>query len=124
MLDSRWVSENLEVVRAGLEKRGFRDEDVLRRLIELVSKRRETIVEVEKLRAERNQANDAMAKLAKTSSEFALRRDELKALGDRIKTIEPELKKVEETLEHLLLELPNLPHESTPLGKDASDNVV
>jgi seryl-tRNA synthetase len=50
--------------------------------------------------------------------------EEMRKVSDEIKSIDAELKKVETELENLLLWLPNIPHSSVPIGKDASDNVV
>jgi seryl-tRNA synthetase len=124
MLDLRFVTENLAEVRAALGRRGFGDEAALTRLEELAGRRRALIGEVERLRAERNDASAAMSRLDKKSSEFAEKREALRALGDRIKELEVDRTAAEGELEGLLLELPNLPHPSTPDGASEADNPV
>ena len=125
MLDLRYVSENLDEVKAGLERRGFRDEGVLSDLASFAEERRKVIASVEELRRERNEASEAMGRIAdKKSAEFAERREALRGLGDRIKERDAALAEIESKLDGLLAELPNLPHESTPDGKSEEDNVV
>jgi seryl-tRNA synthetase len=93
-------------------------------LAELGRRRRQVITELERLRAQRNEANAVMAKLDKKSEAFARRREELRTLGERIKELDRESARLESELESLLLEVPNVPHESTPDGLDATGNVV
>jgi seryl-tRNA synthetase len=75
-------------------------------------------------RAERNAANESMAKLDKKSAEFIAARDRLKQLSMEIKTGEGELAQLEAEVEALLLHLPNAPHASVPTGAGADDNPV
>jgi seryl-tRNA synthetase len=125
MLDLRWVTENLDEARAMLARRGPNAARSLDRIAELAPQRRHAITEVERLRAERNDASAAMAKIAdKKSAEFAEKRDSLRTLGDRIKELEATSARVEAELSELLLHVPNVPHESTPDGADETANVV
>ncbi|MEC7522963.1 MAG: serine--tRNA ligase [Myxococcota bacterium] len=122
MLDLRHVTEHLDEVRAKLAARGA-DPGSLERLAELAEQRRSAITEVEALRAKRNETSKAMATVDKKSDEFARVRDEMKAIGARIKELEGGHKAVEAELGEILLGLPNLPHESTPVGAGEEDNV-
>ena len=124
MLDLRYVSENLADVKAALTRRGFGDAALLDRLASLAEERREVITNVEVLRQRRNDASQAMAKVAdKKSQEFQAKREELRALGDQIKAGEARQAEVETELEGILLNLPNLPHPETPEGLTEDDNV-
>jgi seryl-tRNA synthetase len=124
MLDLRHVSENLADVKAALTRRGFADFNLLGRLGALADERRSVITGVEALRQERNEASQAMAKVAdKKSDEFQAKREQLRLLGDRIKQGETRQTEVESELEAILLNLPNLPHADTPDGLSESDNV-
>ncbi|MBL9013515.1 MAG: serine--tRNA ligase [Myxococcales bacterium] len=76
------------------------------------------------MRAQRNAANERMAKLDKKSPEFAAARDELKELSGKIKADEAELTRAEAEAELKLLELPNAPHASVPTGTSEADNPV
>jgi len=79
---------------------------------------------LDELRAERNAANQRMAKADKKSDEFATARDKLRELSQQIKADEVELTEVEEAARNLLLVIPNAPHESVPAGADESANRV
>ncbi len=122
MLDLRYVTENLEDVRARLATRGAQGS--LERLAALATQRSETISRAESMRAERNEASKAMASLDKKSPAFAERRDALRSLGDRIKEAESALERIEHELEELILDVPNIPHERTPIGASEHDNPV
>lgn len=124
MLDLRHVSENLPEVKAALTRRGFADADLLDRLGSLAEERRSVITGVEALRQGRNEASQAMAKVAdKKSEEFQAKREQLRDLGDQIKRGETRQAEVEVELESILLNLPNLPHADTPDGLNEQDNV-
>ncbi len=123
MLDPRYVAEHLEEVRAGLARRGFHEEEKLRRLAELVEARRSAITEEEAARAERNRRSQDMARMDKGSEAFAAERAKLKELSRRVKELERRRAESEDALQHLLLEVPNLPDPSVPEGLTEEDNV-
>ena len=124
VLDLRYVSENLDAVRDGLSRRGFKDTELLEEIARLADERRGLITRVEEMRAERNAASQAMAKLDKKSEAFAAKRDALKQLGVEIKAAEAGQDEVVGRLRSLLLNLPNLPHSSVPEGRSEADNPV
>ena len=124
MLDLRYVTENLDVVRAGLARRGFDDSSVLDRLAKLAEERRAQIGAVDELRRVLNDANQAMASIKdKKSEEFGAKRDELRAVSADIKTREAALSATEAELGVILTELPNLPDDSAPEGLTEAQNV-
>jgi seryl-tRNA synthetase len=90
----------------------------------LDERRKELQSRLDKLKEERNKANDRMSKLDKKSSEFAAARDELKSLGGQIKEGDVELEQVQGERERLQLGLPNAPHASVPDGAGEADNPV
>ncbi len=126
MLDARYVADHLDEVRAQLARRGPEHAQALDGLSNLVSARRELTRKTELLQAERNSASDAMAKLAKSGDKDAMaaRRDELKALSERVKGLETELAGVQAQIEEKLLEIPNVPHPSVPEGTTEAQNTV
>jgi seryl-tRNA synthetase len=124
MLDLRHTVENLDEVTQALGRRGFRETATLDALAERGARRRSVIAELEGLRAERNAASQAMARLDKKSDQFATTREAMRTLGDRVKELEGALGTLESELEDVLLRLPNLPHASTPTGASADDNRV
>jgi seryl-tRNA synthetase len=88
MLDLRYVTENLDEVRAQIARRSDKYAPLLDEVAKLAVERRAALTELERLRAVRNEASAAMAKLDKKSAEFTQKRDELKASGDRAKELE------------------------------------
>ncbi len=126
MLDARYVAENFDEVRAGLERRSSKWGPIVSELSPLVDKRRELIGQTEDLASQRNAANKEMSVLARGGDKeaFAARRDDLKKLADQIKVLETELTHVVKDLETRLSALPNIPHPETPGGNCEEDNRV
>ena len=87
-------------------------------------RRKKLQAELDRLRQERNAANDSMAKLDKKSPEFTAARDRLKELSQRIKQGEAEETQVADESRDLLLGIPNAPHPSVPDGAGEADNRV
>ena len=124
MLDLRHVMDHLEEVQAGLRRRSAAAAETLAPITELGNKRRELIGSVESKQAQRNQANEAMAKLDKKSAEFAEKRDLLKRLSAEIKDAEKALADVESEVGRVLAVVPNVPDPGVPDGKGEEDNPV
>lgn len=109
MLDIKFIREHADVVKKGCEKKNAHcDVDALLRLDE---QRREQAQKIEQLRSQQN-------KLGKEDIEQA------KGLKAQIKELEPELERVEQELQQAMLQLPNMPLDEVPVGKDESANVV
>lgn len=126
MLDARYVADHLEEVRAQLARRGPEFAQALDGLANLVSSRRELTRTTEQAQAERNSASDAMGKLAKSGDKegMAARREELKALSEKVKGLETDLAAIEAQIEEKLLDIPNVPHPSVPDGMTEDKNTV
>jgi len=126
MLDARYVADNLDEVRRMLTRRSPAAAGLLDGISSLSSKRRELIGKTEALQAERNAANDGMAQLAKSGDKAAMgqRREQLKALSERIKDLESELSAIEAEMQDRLLGIPNVPHPSAPDGESDEQNPV
>jgi seryl-tRNA synthetase len=124
MLDARYVADNLDEVRRMLRRRSPAAAGLLDGISSLSSKRRELIGRTEALAAERNAANDGMAQLAKSGDKPAMaqRREQLKALSERIKDLESELSAIETEMQDRLLSIPNVPHPSAPDGESDEQN--
>lgn len=122
MLDLRYVAQNFDAVQSRLQSRGGTLD--LSSFQKLVSERRDLNVSLEGLLAQRSSANDEMKRKAKEDpAGLDALRASLRAVGQDIKDKESRLKEVEEQLSQLLLTLPNLPHESVPVGASAEENV-
>ena len=123
MLDPALVREKPDVVDARLRSRGLDPSADLATLAHLESARRRLLPEVEGLKREQNEAGELVARAKKAGEDPSAIFAANKARGARIKELEAELATTETQRDDLLLTLPNLPHESVPVGKSAADNV-
>jgi len=122
VLDLRYVVANLDEVKRRLATRGEGAAAALAPIEALAAERRQLIQSSETERAEQRKASEQMRILK--GEEQAQLRARLKTLSDEVKTKEARLKEVEEKIEQALLNVPNLPHESVPVGSEAADNKV
>ncbi|WHY86368.1 serine--tRNA ligase [Neobacillus novalis] len=122
MLDIKVLRANFTEVKEKLQHRG-EDLTDFGQFEELDQRRRELIVEAEKLKSKRNEVTQQVAALKRDKQDADHLIKEMREVGDQIKTLDDELRGVEETLEQLLLSIPNIPHESTPIGETEDDNV-
>ena len=123
MLDAGFVREHIDVVRQGLQNRGLQPDADLDQVAELESRRRKLIPEIEGLKREQNAAAEEVAKAKRQGQDLSSIFAANKARGQRIKTLEVQLTEVEQQRASLLMTLPNLPHASVPIGRNADDNV-
>lgn len=125
MLDLNYVRENLEQVRARLQTRGVAPE-ALDSFAEADAERRRIIAESDQLNAERNSASREIGSLMKDGKkdEAEGRRREVNQLKERIAELDLLREDAESRMHELLSTLPNIPHESVPVGKDESANVA
>lgn len=123
MLDINFVRANLDLVRRKLEERGFPIEPISR-FSELDARRRTLISRRDELNATRNRESQEIGALMKTGQkeQAETRRQAVRELGDRITATGNELATVEEELTKLMTSLPNLQHDSVPVGTDESAN--
>ena len=123
MLDMHLIRSNPELVRQAFVKRG-QDPAPLEALLRADQQRRELLQEVEALRAERNRVTEEIGKLKKSGIDAGEMVAEMRRVGDRIKAIEQDLRDVETEFDRLMLELPNIPDPSTPVGTTEEENVI
>lgn len=123
MLDMKFVRDHLDAVQEMLEARnnsyrldGFKD---------LEKTRRDLLAQVEEKKAYRNTRSKEVGALKKSGDEAkaAALSEELRKVGEEISALDNEVKTVEEKLRDMLLNVPNMPHESVPVGRDENDNV-
>ncbi|MFL2106141.1 serine--tRNA ligase [Desemzia sp. FAM 23991] len=122
MLDNKELRNNFDEVAKKLAARGVKEEE-LNRYLELDGKRRDLIVETEKLKSYRNEVSDAIATLKRAKENAESKIVEMREVGGKIKQLDQELATIEENLENIATRLPNLPHESVPVGADEEENV-
>jgi seryl-tRNA synthetase len=121
MLDASLLRNDLESVVQGLSKRGvsFDSETFLR----LEGARRQVIQEAEALKAERNRVSDEVAVLKRARSNADHLISAQREVGERLKALEVAEKEAEKAFRDFLATIPNLPHESVPVGRDEHANV-
>lgn len=124
MLDLTYVRENLDKVRTALQSRHF-DLSTLNAFAEADTERRRVIAESDQLNAERNAASREIGNLMKEGKkdEADARRAAVGKLKDRIAELDQLRTQTETRMHDLLSALPNIPHESVPIGTEESDNV-
>src|ERR1700692_4876123 len=123
MLDLNFVRENLPLVEEKLRQRGMEPAAVLRDFREVDTERRQAITEAETMKARRNRASEEIAKLKKSGQDATAQIAETKDLREQIQQREKAAEELETGLQDLLAGIPNLPHESVPVGKTPEDNV-
>ena len=124
MLDLNFVRENLELVKKSLENRNFPTES-LDAFVELDAERRRVISESDRINGQRNLSSKEIGALMQSGKrdEAESKKAEVAGLKDTQNTLEIERKAVEAKMNELLAGLPNVPHESAPVGADESANV-
>lgn len=120
MLDIKFVRDNLDTVQTMLKNRqnkltldGFR---------ELEQKRRSLLAEVEELKNQRNTVSKQISQMKKNKENTDAIVAEMRAVGDKISALDASLKEVETGLREIMLNIPNMPKEDVPIGKDDTEN--
>ena len=120
MLDIKLIRQDPDRVKQELKNRNI-DVDI-DELLNLDKRRRELLVEIEELRAEKNEASKLIPALKGDEREELIK--EMCEVSKTLDNLEPRLKDVEKEFNNLMIKLPNLSHESVPIGKDETGNVV
>ncbi len=125
MVDATLIRDHFDEVRTRLEARGdAATMEVLSRVQELDQARRRVLPTLENLKRDRNQAGELIAKAKRAGEDATALLDANKTRADEIKTLDAELAQIEDARNQALLRLPNIPHESVPVGKSAEDNKI
>ncbi len=120
MLDIRYLRENFEAAQQALSNRSGSVD--LSGFTTLDQRRRDLLSESESLKAEKNRVSALIGK-TKDKSQVQNEIAEMKTVSARIKELDDELSNVEEELNALLMGVPNIPHELSPVGKSEDDNI-
>jgi seryl-tRNA synthetase len=121
MYDLGFFRANLDTVAERLATRGFTlDLDAFR---QLDGERRQVVTETEQLKAAKNKQSDEISKLRKEGVDTTEQQMRQREMGDRITELDAQVKLLDEKFRGMLSGIPNLPHESVPVGKSADDNV-
>jgi len=123
MLDLAFVRDNLPQVEEMLRRRG-QDPRILARFREMDAQRRQLITQSETLKAQRNRASEEIARLKKAGQDAAaqMQMEATKKLREQGEGLEKQATEIDQELRTLLAGIPNMPHESVPVGKSAEDN--
>jgi seryl-tRNA synthetase len=126
MLTLKYITENTEEVIARLAVKNFKGESIITEVVELDKIRKSTQVKVDNAAAELNSLSKEIGLLFKQAKqdEAAKAKQKTVELKETIKSFNDQLSATEEQLTNLLVQIPNLPHQSVPVGKHAEDNVV
>ena len=122
MLDLKTIRSHPEKVREALDHRGT---DLDLSAFERMDEERRTLLKsLEELRHQRNTVSDAIASRKRNGEDASDMIADMKTVSSEIKEQETRLAGIQEGLEPFLLEIPNIPHESVPVGRDESDNAL
>ena len=122
MLDIKMIRQNVAMVKEKLATRNV-DEAKINEFVALDEKRRAELVKVEELKKLRNDVSGEIAQLKRNKENADDKIAKMKKVGQEIKALDEQIAKIDEELTAIATTLPNLPHESTPIGKDEDDNV-
>ncbi len=122
MIDRKTLRENYEKIKEGLKKRGY--EFDIDSLLEKDKEYRKLLTEINELKAKRNRLTDEIKKLKREGKDIGELIEKSREIGNKIEEIEEDVKNLEKEIENKLLEIPNIPHESVPVGSSSEENVV
>lgn len=122
MLDIRLIRTRENDVRRALQNRGAQVD--LDAILALDQRRRSILTETEALRNRRNVVSKDIGNRKKAGQDTTAEQAEMRQIGDRIAELEREVRDVEARLHDALLRIPNIPHESVPVGPDATHNKI
>jgi len=122
MLEIKFISQNLSKIKQALSNR--RDTADLETFSKAEPRRREILLEIEALRHERNVASDEIAKIKIAGGDADDRVRQMRDVAAKIKKLDADLAETNEIIESIAMMIPNMPHSSTPVGNDESENTL
>jgi seryl-tRNA synthetase len=122
MLEIKRIRQNLASIEAALGTRGPNVDLSAFKAVD--EQHRKTLLDIEALRHRRNVVSDEIARLKKTGEPAEALMAEMRTVAARVKDLDKALSETQETLNQILMGIPNLPHDSVPLGRDSSGNPV
>lgn len=123
MLDIKRIRENPEAVKAAMKSRNKDMDALIDGIIEIDVKRRELTVKADGMKSEQNAASKEIPRIKKEGGDVSAIMARMNALKEQIKEIDAELFALEDKQKAILLEIPNIPHESVPKGASDADNL-
>ena len=119
MIDIEIIRNNPEILHSSGQMRG--QSFPIEQLVDLDQTKRSKIVSVDALRAKRNSVSKQLSSVKDKPQELI---EEMRDVGSQIKVLEDEIKNVSDKLSEIMLNIPNIPHSSVPLGNDETSNKV
>ncbi len=124
MLDLKLIRENPERVIEALKRRGIDYSPTVELVVELETERRRLLAEVEDLKRQRNEASKAIGEKKRKGGDASEETTRMKAVSNMIEMLDVRFREEDDELRNLLLSIPNVPHESVPIGAGEQDNPV
>ena len=121
MLDPRFVRDNIDIVKTSLNSRNYKL--TLDDFLKFEEERRSLQREADELKNKRNVVSEEIGKMRSQKQDASSLIEEMKGVSDAIKELDEKIKALEEKIEEFLLNVPNIPHESVPVGKDETENI-
>ncbi|NLN81587.1 MAG: serine--tRNA ligase [Clostridiales bacterium] len=123
MLDIKLVRTDPEMVKQAMRSRNKDMDAVIDRIIAIDAERRDINAQVEGLKAEQNAASREVPRIKKEGGDITAIMTRMKAVSEQVKELDVKLSALEEEQRNEMLCLPNIPHQTVPVGKDDSENV-
>jgi seryl-tRNA synthetase len=123
MLDIRKIRENPEDVKSALRTRNANYDQYIDDILSIDEQRRQISTETDSLKAEQNKVSKQIPQMKKNGEDTTAIMAEMKTIAEKIKQEDVKIKELEAKQRELLLSVPNIPSETTPIGKDDSENV-
>ena len=123
MLDIKVIRENPDKVKAALKTRNADYDSYIDEILEIDEKRRKISTETDALKAEQNKVSKQIPVMKKNGENTDAVMAEMKEIAEKIKEANAVISELEAKQKDTLLSIPNIPSETTPVGKDDSDNV-
>ncbi len=121
MLDPKFIRENIDAVKKSLKDRNDKA-DLADKFLKLDGARKEVVKDVEELKSKKNEASKMIGELIKQKKDAESAKSEVKELTEKISVLDDKLRGIEEEYRFVLERIPNIPHESVPLGTSEEDN--
>ena len=123
MLDIKFIRSNPDLVKKAMKNRNADLDSMVDEVIEIDAERRNLMGEMESEKARQNDVSKKIPQMKKEGKDTAEKMKEMKALSEKISSLRTKISELEEKQRQILLSIPNVPHESVPVGKDDSENV-
>jgi seryl-tRNA synthetase len=121
VLDLRLIREHPDDVQRALAEKG--GAELIPEILARDTERRRLVKEADDLKAERNVASEAIGRAKRRGEDASAEQTRMREVGERIRTLDAELKSIDTAMERLLEQVPNVPHPSVPRGKSDEENV-